>query len=127
MAGATASSATTVLADSKEQQQQQHCSSTAAAAAEAAACDARRPLQQDHMLLQARHAVARQARRHYSGYENPKLESNLDSCPWDGSGGPSSHAGCFVVHGTKLLVVELISGEFSVPGGSYRYGEAPAC
>jgi len=83
--------------------------------------------QQDHALLQARHAVARQARRHHSSYDNPKLESNLDSCPWDGSGGPSSHAGCFVVHGNKLLVVELISGEFSIPGGSYRYGEAPAC
>jgi len=97
------------------------------AAADHEAQDCVRPLSRDHALLQANYRTSHRAATAEKRRAAADSYVHNDRCPWRGAWEPESHAGCFVVRGSKLLVVELLDGDFNLPGGTYRAGELPAC
>ncbi len=49
------------------------------------------------------------------------------ACPAAGSGDVAPSAGCFATSGQRLLVVQGINGQISLPGGSSEPGESAQC
>jgi 8-oxo-dGTP pyrophosphatase MutT (NUDIX family) len=51
----------------------------------------------------------------------------LPACNFEGTAASAPSAGCLIVEDRGLLVVESMSGQLSVPGGSAAEGESAQC